>query len=65
MEATHPHSANIDQLGGTSAVARIFKIAPPSVSKWRHTGIPPARLMYLELIRPDVFVTEEAQQETA
>ena len=55
MEQIHPDSAKIDALGGTAAVARMFNIAQPSVSKWRNTGIPDARLMYLQLIRPDIF----------
>ena len=45
----------IDRLGGTTEVARICQIKPPSVSEWRTTGIPPARRQYLELLRPDVF----------
>ena len=45
----------IDDLGGTNEVARICNVKPPSVSQWRAEGIPPARLMYLRLLRPDVF----------
>lgn len=45
----------IDRLGGTTEVARICQIKPPSVSEWRTTGIPPARRQYLELLRPDAF----------
>ena len=45
----------IDKLGGTSAVAEICKIRPPSVSEWRKNGIPAARRQFLELLRPDVF----------
>ncbi|MEO5811569.1 MAG: Rha family transcriptional regulator [Rhodanobacter sp.] len=45
----------IDNLGGTFAVARLCQVRPPSVSEWRRTGIPAARLMYLRVIRPDVF----------
>ncbi len=48
----------IDRLGGTTEVARICQIKPPSVSEWRATGIPPARRQYLELLRPDVFEIE-------
>lgn len=48
----------IDKLGGTTEVARIFGIKPPSVSEWRVSGIPKARLMYLRLLRPDVFDQE-------
>ena len=66
MEKAHPDSEKIDQLGGTAAVARMFNIAQPSVTKWRKTGIPDARLMYLRLARPDVFTDtpEEGRQET-
>lgn len=45
----------IDDLGGTSVVAELCKVQPPSVSEWRTRGIPSARLMYLQAIRPDVF----------
>jgi len=45
----------IDALGGTSEVARLCDIQPPSVSEWRHRGIPKAQLKYLQLARPDVF----------
>ncbi len=37
----------IEALGGTAAVARIFEIAMPSVSKWKTDGIPQARMMFL------------------
>lgn len=46
----------IDALGGTSAVAELCDIKPPSVSEWKDRNeIPKARLMYLQLVRPDVF----------
>lgn len=45
----------IDALGGTSAVAKMCEISPPSVAEWKWVGIPKARLMYLQLKRPDVF----------
>jgi hypothetical protein len=45
----------IDALGGTSEVARLCRVKPPSVSEWRTNGIPPARLQFLQLLRPDVF----------
>lgn len=48
----------IDRLGGTAEVARICAVKPPSVSEWRTVGIPSARLMYLKLLRPDVFGDE-------
>lgn len=45
----------IDALGGTFAVARLCRVRPPSVSEWRRTGIPDARLQFLKLARPDAF----------
>lgn len=45
----------IERMGGTSAVARLCEIAPASVSEWKRTGIPSARLQYLRLARPDAF----------
>lgn len=45
----------IDALGGTFAVARLCNVRPPSVSEWRRTGIPAARLQFLRLARPEVF----------
>lgn len=45
----------IDDLGGTSKVAALCDVAPPSVSEWRRNGIPKARRMFLEVARPDVF----------
>jgi hypothetical protein len=50
----------IDELGGTSAVAELCQVSSPSVSEWRHAGIPRARRMYLELLRPDVFRAKTA-----
>jgi len=47
--------AVIAELGGPAATARLFNIKPPSVIGWRKKGIPPARLMYLEVARPDVL----------
>ncbi|PJI53892.1 hypothetical protein CTI14_22170 [Methylobacterium radiotolerans] len=57
----HPDSHKIDLLGGTNAVARLCKVRSPSVSKWRQKGIPMARKMFLELIRPDIFGPSERQ----
>lgn len=46
----------IDALGGTAKTARICEVSMPSVSEWRAKNtIPPARLMYLQLLRPDLF----------
>lgn len=45
----------IDLLGGTTATAELCDVQPPSVSEWRKTGIPRARLMFLKAVRPDIF----------
>jgi len=45
----------IDSLGGTAETARLCCVKPSSVSEWRKNGIPHARLMFLMLLRPDVF----------
>ena len=45
----------IDALGGTSATARLCKVSPAAVTPWRTKGIPEPRLMYLKLLRPDLF----------
>lgn len=45
----------IDELGGTAAIAELFGISDAAVSKWRVTGIPKARLMYLEVKYPELM----------
>ena len=52
------HSAIIDRLGGTGAVARIFEVSDPTVSIWRKTQIPKARMMYIKLAYPSVIQSE-------
>lgn len=57
----------IDELGGTSEVAKLCLVTAGAVSQWRTDGIPQARLMYLRVIRPGVFekVRHGEAQETA
>lgn len=64
----------IEKLGGTVEVARLCGgITPQAVSQWHgkdpETGedrfIPPARLMYLKVIRPDVFEDVSIQEKEA
>lgn len=43
-----PATQIIEALGGTAAVARMFSLSMPSVSDWKKTGIPRARMMYLQ-----------------
>ena len=46
----------IDRLGGTFGVAKLFNLAPPSVSEWKaKEKIPEARMMFLRVARPEVF----------
>lgn len=52
----------IDRLDGTNAVAKIFDIKPASVSEWRVTGIPKARLQYLRLAHPEAFEGAESTE---
>ena len=49
----------IDALGGTVAVAEMCSVTKGAVSQWRVNGIPEARLMYLRLLRPDLFEHEQ------
>ncbi len=52
----------IDRLGGTFAVAKLFNLAPPSVSEWKaKEKIPEARMMFLRLARPDVFSSVQCE----
>lgn len=43
----------IDRLGGTTVLADLFGIKPPSVSEWREKGIPSARKQTLALLFPN------------
>lgn len=52
----------INALGGTNEVARLCEVRPPSVSEWRHLGIPKARMMFLRLAKPEVFAALEDTQ---
>jgi len=45
----------IEALGGSTAVAELCEVTVGAVSQWRTDGIPKARLMYLKVVRPDVF----------
>jgi len=54
----HPDSEIIDALGGTTKVAAIFNLKKPSISKWRITGIPESRKMYLKVVYPNLFQNE-------
>jgi hypothetical protein len=57
MTTSLTDSQIIDALGGTSETARLCEVQPASVSEWRKTGIPKARLMFIRLARPELFST--------
>ena len=59
MENISP-SQVIDRLGGNKSVADLCDISSQAVSQWRTDGIPPARLMFLKVVRPDVFAPSKA-----
>ena len=52
----------IDALGGTSEVARLCGIKPPSVSEWRRDGIPWPWLLFFSRERPDVVRPDIVEQ---
>ena len=52
----------IDALGGTSKTAQLCKVKDPSVSEWRRFGIPSARMMFIEIARPDIFKKKKAKE---
>ncbi|MGN8004342.1 hypothetical protein ACTJKQ_14260 [Acidovorax sp. 22279] len=64
------HEKIIAALGGTSEVARMCECTPQAVSQWfgvdpdtgKRREIPNARLMYLKVIRPDVFAQSTATE---
>ena len=55
----------IDALGGTSEVARLCDVRMPSVSGWRVRGIPKARMLYLQVVRPTAFKGVDLKAATA
>ena len=55
----------IDRIGGTSEVARLCEIKPPSVSEWRKAGIPKPWLKFLRMARPDAFAEIERLEAVA
>jgi len=54
MKQKSQHSIAIDLMGGTTKVATLCEIGKSSVSDWRITGIPKARLQFLRLKFPKI-----------
>lgn len=50
----------IELLGGPAEVARLCRVTTAAVSQWKNDGIPDARRMYLEVVRPDLFADNTA-----
>jgi|GEM_PF-1866215 len=44
---------------GTAALMDMFQVSKGAISQWRKNGIPKARLMYLELRYPELFVASQ------
>ena len=61
---THATKA-IEALGGTAKTARIFGISMPSVSDWKHEGIPHARMMFLRLAKKKALAGIDLDAATA
>lgn len=61
----HPDAALIDALGGTTKVAELCDVKPPSVSEWKWRGIPKAQKNYLRLRCPEQVARFEIQREAA
>jgi hypothetical protein len=51
----------IDRLGGTTAVAKICELKPPTVSEWRTLGIPRAWLKYFQIAFPEAFAPVQTE----
>lgn len=49
----------IKELGGPAKAAKLFEVTPQAVSQWAEKGIPRARMMYLKVVRPDLFKQAE------
>lgn len=55
----------IKVLGDTAAVARLFGVRMASVSNWKKTGIPSARMMYLGVAQAQALVGIDVVAATA
>jgi hypothetical protein len=51
----------IAELGGVVATAKLCQIASSSVCSWKRMGVPRARVMFLQLKRPDLKIWKEIE----
>jgi len=65
MQTRHPDSDVIDALGGTVKTSLLAEVSPQAVTQWRNSGIPKARRMYLQAVRPEVFADAAADDSQA
>ena len=65
MNKTAPEEAIriIGELGGTTAVSKLCRIAPPSVANWKKKGLPRAREDFFRALRPDLFKTDKQNKQ--
>lgn len=49
------HLKIIEDIGGTGVTASVCEVSSQAVSKWKRTGIPKARLMFLREKFPKIF----------
>lgn len=45
----------VERLGDTAEVARMFEVRMPSVSEWKKSGIPKARMMFIKAVHPEAL----------
>lgn len=65
MDSIPNHDATlIEEAGGTTAVARLCGVKPPSVSEWKRNGIPKAQRNFLRLALPTVFDPKATEANT-
>lgn len=64
-DMNHQAIKTIDALGGTAQVSRLFDVRMASVSDWKKTGIPKARVMYLKAAHAKALAHIDLEAATA
>ena len=59
------HVKIIEEIGGTVATANVCEVSSQAVSKWKRTGIPKARLMFLKEKLPMRFLVNKTKPITS
>jgi hypothetical protein len=55
----------IDEMGGTSSVARLTGLTSGAISQWRTNGIPKPWMMYFRVLRPKLFAKNDNKRKAA